>query len=113
MSELSKRFFSRNQPHQYSDVETGCQTTNEAAFQACRQAYFLKQQNQLVQQQASSTAEMQSQTEQLQQELSVLKTNPPTPAGIVLTGKSSAAFAVIFILAIVTTVFVTKRALRK
>ena len=36
---------------QQTDPETGCASYDEQAFQACREAYFLKQQNQILQSQ--------------------------------------------------------------
>jgi hypothetical protein len=35
------------------DPETGCRSGNEVAFESCRQTYFLKQQNQILQSQQS------------------------------------------------------------
>jgi hypothetical protein len=35
---------------QYDDPETGCHATDETALQSCREAYFLNQQNQIIQQ---------------------------------------------------------------
>lgn len=47
-----------------TDTETGCSDSDPSAFQACRQAYFLKQQNQILKSQKTQTIPSESKTQQ-------------------------------------------------
>ena len=107
---------------EYDDVETGCHTTDEVALQSCRQTYFLKQQNQLTQKQASlksnaDNIELQAQLDAIKNELSTLKAQQPiessTPSGIILSGGLLVVLTLSFLVAIIVTVVITRRMIKK
>lgn len=64
----------------YQDPETGCSASDKAAFEECKQSFYLKQQNEiLVQQQTDSrlqqeNTELKTQLETMRQEIETLKT---------------------------------------
>ncbi|OGZ31563.1 MAG: hypothetical protein A3H02_02545 [Candidatus Niyogibacteria bacterium RIFCSPLOWO2_12_FULL_41_13] len=72
MEEIKKRDFVNFSPRWQTDLETGCRSSDPVAFQSCRQAYFLKQQNQILQQQQSSSKLYQENNE-LKSEIEALK----------------------------------------
>jgi len=67
----------------FDDPETGCVSHDQVAFQSCRQAYFLKQQNQILQNQQQQSNEilrqentgLKTQAAKIQSELDALKTH--------------------------------------
>lgn len=99
------------------DKETGCVGYGEE-YQLCRQAFFTKQQNALLKNQQSSTAPkenitaIQTQIDALKGELNKIQTQQTsvqTPQGIILDGNLIILTLFIFVVAIVTTIFITKR----
>ena len=56
-----------------NDPETGCRSSDQTAFQSCRQAYFLKQQNQILYQQQQSNLKSQQENSELKSEIETLK----------------------------------------
>ncbi len=115
------------------DPETGCASYDVQAFQECRQAYFLKQQNQILQknqQTVSNTldenAQLKIQMEGMRGELEMLKSQQVTqqamtesdyktqPASIGFFGSSFPWLYILFLVAaIVVTVFITKYLTKK
>jgi hypothetical protein len=109
---------------QYDDAETGCHTTNEAALQACRQAFFLKQQNLLIQKQQASeklkdeNTTLQAELETVKSELNALKTQSTqtqtyVPQRIIWDGSIVMIFVLILIVVVVATALITKVVIRK
>ena len=94
-----------------TDPETGCVGMgSDVAFQLCRQNYFLKQQNQILQSQQSSQklngeniqleTVSQSNTENFTTNLGFVSTNPAVLYGIIL------------FLVVIVTVVITKLAMK-
>ena len=61
------------------DSETGCKSYDAVAFESCKQAFYLKQQNQILQHQQTDTklqqenTELKSQLQAMQKEIESLK----------------------------------------
>ncbi|OGZ10752.1 MAG: hypothetical protein A3C93_05550 [Candidatus Lloydbacteria bacterium RIFCSPHIGHO2_02_FULL_54_17] len=114
----------------FDDPETGCVSHDQVAFQSCRQAYFLKQQNQILQNQQQQSNEilrqentgLKTQAAKIQSELDALKTQPTSTA---TTGSSVQpqmgvngngnviVFSLLLIIAILATVIITKHFSKK
>jgi len=81
----------------YEDPETGCSSIDEVAFQSCREAYFLKQQNQILQNQQPNPKP---------EESTQLKTET-------INANSSMLYVAILLVVVIATIFITKYLIKK
>lgn len=95
-----------------SDSETGCVSFDPLAFQACRQAYFLKQQNQiLLQQQASGKLKDENTMTQVQPTTTAMVASSSYPQ--INESGNMIMFSLILIIVILVTVMVTRHFSKK
>lgn len=59
----------------FTDSTTGCSSTNEAAFQSCRQAYYTKQQNEILTNQNLEKQNLENQNRNAQIQITSLQEN--------------------------------------
>src|SRR3989338_7241762 len=68
----------------YQDTETGCSASDKAALELCKQSFYLKQQNEILQQPKidsklqQENGELKVQLEQMRQEIETLKSQQIT-----------------------------------
>lgn len=102
------------------DPETGCK--HNSSYEQCRQTYFLKQQNQILQQPSSNSQEkthqLESEISEMKQELETLQTqqtdsDTQTTSDNFLDGYTALMFAGLIVISIVATAIITKLIIKK
>lgn len=69
----------------FQDPETGCSASDKAAFELCKQSFYLKQQNEILQQPPTDSrlqqenVELKLQLEEIKQEIETLKSQQVIP----------------------------------
>jgi len=94
----------------YEDPETGCSSRDEVAFQSCRQNYFLKQQNQILQNQQSNPKPEESVQLKTETQTRVEEVNYVQKESIESNGISpTIPYLLILIVVVAATIIITKR----
>ena len=85
----------------YSDPETGCHGSDQAAFESCRQTYFLKQQNQILKYQQTK------QVESSQTTIPVVASSAPSQVET-RRSENGTTFLLILVIVILVSALITK-----